>query len=287
MSVFPFGIPHDTSFEPNRAPFLDSVENVTEDASSPSHSRSVPPGILELLFVECGTCRITSEATPLILKKGTLALLCGGRYPCRMANRFGALAIRFGGVHLRGLPSAKPAKTDAPITVALDALRDRTLVFSLLQGIKLLAIHPENPCRLEVGASLAQALIVLLAAHVRETRDNGADTLPFCMGIRIKEYIDAHYLEDLKLSAIADALHINPYYLSHTFKSVAGISPMAYIIRRRIDEAQNLLLTTDMTITAIAMECGYHNSNYFQSVFKGIVGMTPGRYRRTWKQDAP
>ena len=60
---------------------------------------------------------------------------------------------------------------------------------------------------------------------------------------------------------------------------------MSYIIRRRIDEAQSLLLTTNLTITAIAMECGYNNSNYFQSVFKNIVGMTPGKYRKMWKQD--
>lgn len=105
------------------------------------------------------------------------------------------------------------------------------------------------------------------------------------MSTRIKDYIDAHYLEDLKLPDIAAALHINPYYLSHTFKALTGVSPMSYIIRRRIDEAQSLLLTTNLTITAIAIECGYNNSNYFQSVFKNIVGMTPGKYRKMWKQD--
>ena len=46
-----------------------------------------------------------------------------------------------------------------------------------------------------------------------------------------------------------------------------------------------VLLTTKLTITAIAIECGYNNSNYFQSVFKNIVGMTPGKYRKMWKQD--
>ena len=105
------------------------------------------------------------------------------------------------------------------------------------------------------------------------------------MSTRIKDYIDAHYLEDLKLPDIAAALHINPYYLSHTFKALTGVSPMSYIIQRRIDEAQSLLLTTNLTITAIAIECGYNNSNYFQSVFKNIVGMTPGKYRKMWKQD--
>ena len=50
------------------------------------------------------------------------------------------------------------------------------------------------------------------------------------------------------------------------------------------EEAQTLLLTTNMTITDIAMQCGYNNSNYFQSVFSNIVGMPPGKYRKTWVQ---
>ena len=60
---------------------------------------------------------------------------------------------------------------------------------------------------------------------------------------------------------------------------------MQYIIRRRIGEAQNLLITTRRSITDIALSCGYNNSNYFQSVFKRLVGMTPGQYRRDWGQN--
>ncbi|MDM8143830.1 helix-turn-helix transcriptional regulator, partial [Megamonas hypermegale] len=60
-------------------------------------------------------------------------------------------------------------------------------------------------------------------------------------------------------------------------------SPMQYVIQQRIKEAQNLLLSTDLTITEIAFHCGYNNSNYFQSVFNNIVGMPPGKYRKSWK----
>ena len=125
----------------------------------------------------------------------------------------------------------------------------------------------------------------MLLSLIEERAQLSAEKSLQGIGVRIKEYIDAHYLEDLKLPEIASALHINPYYLSHTFKDLTGSSPMSYIIQRRIDEAQSLLLTTNLTITAIAMECGYNNSNYFQSVFKNIVGMTPGKYRKMWKQD--
>ncbi len=58
---------------------------------------------------------------------------------------------------------------------------------------------------------------------------------------------------------------------------------MQYITQLRIAEAQNLLLSTQLSVTDIAMQCGYNNSNYFQSVFSKLVGIPPGKYRNTWK----
>ena len=103
------------------------------------------------------------------------------------------------------------------------------------------------------------------------------DTLP-----TMPVLIDKNYKENIRLGDIAAATHTNAYYLSHLFKAEIGLSPMKYVILRRIGEAQNLLINTDMTITQIAAQVGYNNSNYFQNVFKGALGMTPGEYRRKW-----
>ena len=58
---------------------------------------------------------------------------------------------------------------------------------------------------------------------------------------------------------------------------------MQYVTRRRIGEAQNLLINTQLSITEIAANVGYNNSNYFQNVFRKAVGLTPGNYRKKWK----
>ena len=116
--------------------------------------------------------------------------------------------------------------------------------------------------------------------HALAEEDAGNEENPsFTMGTRIKEYIDAHYLEDLKLADIAEALHINLYYLSHTFKDLTGTSPMQYIIRRRIEEAQTLLLTTNMTITDIAMQCGYNKFQRLPIQFSNINRHADPAYR--------
>ena len=67
------------------------------------------------------------------------------------------------------------------------------------------------------------------------------------------------------------------------FKSETGFSPTQYVARRRIREAQNLLINIDMNITHIAASVGYNNSNYFQNAFRDNVGLTPGEYRKKWK----
>jgi AraC-like DNA-binding protein len=57
---------------------------------------------------------------------------------------------------------------------------------------------------------------------------------------------------------------------------------MQYIIRRRIGQAQSLLLNTGYSVTQIAAMVGYNNLNHFHCAFAKIVGMAPGRYRRSW-----
>lgn len=99
---------------------------------------------------------------------------------------------------------------------------------------------------------------------------------------RIKYYLDTHYLEDINLENIAENLHLNKFYLSHCFKNYMGISPMQYINKRRISEAQMLLISTKLTITEISFRCGFNNSSYFQTTFKKAIGITPGQYRKDW-----
>jgi AraC-like DNA-binding protein/quercetin dioxygenase-like cupin family protein len=131
---------------------------------------------------------------------------------------------------------------------------------------------------------LMQAFLYKVAACIK-THQVRLDSVDYNLGLRIKNYIDAHYVEPLSLRKIAEALRINEYYLAHTFKEIIGYSPMQYVIRRRIGEAQSLLINTDENITRIALRLGYNNSNYFQMVFNAMVGMTPGRYRKSWVKD--
>lgn len=99
---------------------------------------------------------------------------------------------------------------------------------------------------------------------------------------RIKDYIDAHFAEDFSLQALADSLRVSPYYLSHVFKQVTGYSPLQYVLRRRVGEAQTLLITTDLPVTRIAAVVGYDNPSHFNAQFSKAVGMSPRTFRREY-----
>lgn len=99
----------------------------------------------------------------------------------------------------------------------------------------------------------------------------------------IKYYIDLHFLEEISLDRLSSELHLNKYYILHIFKRYTGTSPIKYINTKRLQEAQYMLISTDLNITDIAFRCGFNSSNYFQTYFKNEIGITPVQYRKKWK----
>ena len=95
-----------------------------------------------------------------------------------------------------------------------------------------------------------------------------------------RKYIEEHY-SDYNLSAgtLAEYLGYSTNYFSRIFKLITGFYINDYIRQIRIAKAQELLLNSDMTITAIAEATGFSTPNYFYSIFKKETGLTPAAYR--------
>ncbi|MFB5193556.1 helix-turn-helix transcriptional regulator [Neobacillus sp. KR4-4] len=100
---------------------------------------------------------------------------------------------------------------------------------------------------------------------------------------RIKSHIDKHYLSEIDLNATASQLNMSPSYLTHAFKAGTGYSPMQYIIRRRIGEAQSFLLMTDFSMSEIAGIVGFNSLSNFHKVFQKYIGVSPKKYREIYK----
>ncbi|MCK5735095.1 MAG: helix-turn-helix transcriptional regulator, partial [Spirochaetaceae bacterium] len=72
-----------------------------------------------------------------------------------------------------------------------------------------------------------------------------------------------------------------PTYFSRLFKEEAGQSFKIYLNNLRIDEAKNLLSETTLPLIEIASRVGFEDQSYFSRVFRNVVGISPGRFRRT------
>lgn len=81
-------------------------------------------------------------------------------------------------------------------------------------------------------------------------------------------YIKNHYMEEISLNDLANVAHLNKNYLVRQFKNRFGISPISYLIKIRMEYAKKLLAESNLTVKAIATECGYNNPSFFNYYFK-------------------
>lgn len=95
------------------------------------------------------------------------------------------------------------------------------------------------------------------------------------------EYINANYT-DVSESQAAATVNMSYSHYSRQFKRVMGRSFREYINAVRISAAENLLLTTDMSVTDIALASGFATSSHFIESFKKYKRITPARYRQFW-----
>ena len=96
----------------------------------------------------------------------------------------------------------------------------------------------------------------------------------------IKNYMDNNYSEDIKLEDLANMAYMNKFHLISEFKIAYRVTPIEYLILKRIDVTKNLLITTNHSMEEISSLVGFNSQSYFNQVFKKKVGITPSQYRR-------
>ena len=97
---------------------------------------------------------------------------------------------------------------------------------------------------------------------------------------RTLEYINNNLSDDLTLEELANAANYNTIYFHKLFKASTGKTLHEYIEAQRIKKSINLLISTDMTLTQIAYECGFSSQSYFSYAFKRRMGTSPRDYAK-------
>ena len=98
---------------------------------------------------------------------------------------------------------------------------------------------------------------------------------------RVFAHVEANLCRRIPIRDLARLLDLSPSHFCRAFKSTIGVSPRDYVLRRRIDVAQGLMLTTSEPLSSIAVRCGMCDQQHFTRSFHRIVGETPHAWRRT------
>lgn len=101
---------------------------------------------------------------------------------------------------------------------------------------------------------------------------------------QIKNYLDANYAENITLDTLASLTHMNKYYMAHAFTKYTGLSPINYLLQKRIQEGKSLLESTTCSIAQISTMLGFSSQSYFSQVFKKSTGKTPIQHRNEFRK---
>jgi AraC-like DNA-binding protein len=96
--------------------------------------------------------------------------------------------------------------------------------------------------------------------------------------------MDRHFADDLDLEVLAGVAGVSKYHFARSFRGTYGETPLRYLTRRRIERAQDLLRSANLTVTEICMIVGFASLGSFSSRFTALVGESPSAYRARWSR---
>lgn len=146
------------------------------------------------------------------------------------------------------------------------------------------------PCQKKEFEEVAESIFMLrsfsdIADLIRDYLDQVVDNFDqeanssHYVVYQVKQYIDQHYQEDLKLNQLAEQVFLSSNYLSNIFTKYTGCSLNKYIKQVRLKKAKEMLRNTNMKIADVGKEVGYANTSYFIKKFQEMYGITPEKYR--------
>jgi AraC-like DNA-binding protein len=95
----------------------------------------------------------------------------------------------------------------------------------------------------------------------------------------VVEYVEKNYASSISLRDVAEALGYSPAHLTHKFAALTGVPVTAWIIKRRLCAAQELLIETEQNVTTVCEAVGFGDVCYFTRQFVRHAGVTPTQFR--------
>ena len=144
-------------------------------------------------------------------------------------------------------------------------------------GELLFAMRSDHRLNEAETSALIYSMLMKLLEH---SGASGAGSSGNPVVDRAIDYIQSHLTDKLSVEEIAANAGYSASYFSHLFAEETGLSPYQFVVKSRIEHAQQLLKTTRQTVQEIAFQCGFNSAANFCYTFRKLVGTSPHEYRR-------
>ncbi len=155
----------------------------------------------------------------------------------------------------------------------------------VLFGMLVRELQSERPNKAEVCQSILNILLIQIVRTSRSAPRVTASQNISSSIETVRQYIDVNFKLPLTLDILSEQCHLSKFYLVHHFTETFGVSPISYLLQRRMDESRLLLRTTDHSLTRISQVVGFSSPSYFSQSFRRIEGMSPKEYRLSRRSD--
>lgn len=229
----------------------------------------------EIYYMKEGSCTYHIEDYTYKVLAGDVILI-----PGRTSHR-----TTYGGVaHTRLLVNCSDAYIPVPVLERLGAIgylyRNRKAISQLEELFAKIEHEYSHADALstEVLKCFTAELMFVILRHKNEheVMKEGNDLV-----VTVQEYIQNNYMNEVKLSAMAELLSVSQEHLSRVFKQEAGIGFKEYLVQFRLHKAEDMLKhETGRAVSEVAYACGFNDGNYFSYIFKKVYGVSPTEIRR-------
>jgi transcriptional regulator GlxA family with amidase domain len=132
-------------------------------------------------------------------------------------------------------------------------------------------------------SALRAEIARVIAQHLAHRSGPGGAGLASSKLERVRTYIEHCIAEPLHIERLAGTVHMSPFHFSRLFKLATGESPHAYLTRRRVERAKELLAGAELPLVHVASAVGFQTQGHFTEVFRRHTGTTPRRFRLACK----
>ena len=156
-----------------------------------------------------------------------------------------------------------PSRT-AEAFLNLQAYREYAQAFMKMQPYERMQLH-----------GLVEILLSYFVKHARERFQSHDDRLALLL-----DYVQQHLGQPISVDELADRACLTKSYLIRRFREAMGVTPIQYVLTKKVQRAQTLLLESQLNVSQIAAEVGFSDPAYFIRLFKRHIGFTPQEYRQ-------